>query len=63
MNSMFGDLDKKREQNYTDARNDLVKALNSFSKLDTLQKNQLISEFIGAEAAFAVYSVMRQHFG
>ena len=54
---------EQRHQNYIDAKNDLIKAMNSVSKLDLAQRNQLASEIISAEAAFSVYSMLRQFFG
>ena len=63
MNEMIENANSSREKKYNDAKKDLLEALDSFSKLDGDQKNQLITEFIGAEALRALYSVVRQLFG
>lgn len=63
MNEMTGNTNNSRDKRYNDAKKDLLEALDSFSKLDGDQKNQLITEFIGAEALRALYSVVRQLFG
>ena len=63
MNPMFEELSNNRQRQYNDAREDLLKAMHSFSLLDDAQKQQLILESINADALAAIYSVMRQHFG
>ena len=51
------------EKNYFDAKKDLIQALNSISKLEPWQREQLAKELMGAEAYAAMYSTMRQYFG
>lgn len=63
MNEKIENANISREKNYNNAKKDLLKTLESFSKLDGDQKNQLITEFIGAEAFCAFYSIMRRYFG
>ena len=62
MNSVSED-NKTKQKHFEDAKKDLVQAFCSFSQLDDAQKRQLIAELVGAETAFAIYSVMQQFFG
>lgn len=57
----YEELNRAKQKNYDDAKKDLLQALNSFSRLDDTQKNQLISEFIGVERVMVIYSIMRQY--
>lgn len=49
--------------NYQKAKNDLIEALQSFSKLSYEEKEQLCREFMGAEAFAAFCQVAQQLFG
>lgn len=63
MNNLMDEWNKERQKNYTDARNDFIKAMHSISKLDQDQKRQLFAEFANAEAVLAFYNALRQYFG
>ena len=63
MNPMLVGMNNDRQKHYDDAKKDLLQAFYSFSRLDDEQKRQLMSELVGAETVFTVYSIMRQFFG
>ena len=51
MNYMTYDYNIEKQKNYEDAKNDLIKAMVSISKLDQRQRQQLISEILNSELA------------
>lgn len=49
------------EKKYFDAKNDLIKALNSFRKLEPWQKEQLAKELLGADVMAAFLNIIQQY--
>ena len=49
------------EKKYFDAKNDIIKALNSISKLELWQREQLAKELLGVEAATSMYNLMQKY--
>lgn len=49
------------EKKYFDAKNDLIKAYHSISKLEPWQRDQLAKELLGVEAAVSMYNLMQKY--
>ena len=47
---------------YQKAKQDLLQAINSFNKLDDMQKRCLLNEFYGAEKVAVVLDFLQQYF-
>ncbi len=45
-NSIFYEIEKQKQENYKNAREDMCKAINSLKKLDLQQKQNLFNELI-----------------
>ena len=63
MNPILQDMRDERQRRYDDAKNDLIKAMISISKLDQEQRNQLVFEIISLEVAVELYTAMNQFYG
>ncbi len=54
------------EKKYSDARNDIIKALHSIGKLEPWQREMLAKELWGAETAVTMHNIynkmMRQYY-
>ncbi len=51
MNTIREDINEQKKKQYNKARADLIKAKDSFDKLDNIQKQQLVEELVGIQAA------------
>lgn len=51
MNTIMEDINKQKQKQYNKAREDLIKAKDSFDKLDNIQKQQLVEELVGLKTA------------
>lgn len=49
------------DKKYIDARNDLLKALKSFSDLMPYQQELLVKELFGIEATLTMYNIMQRY--
>ena len=63
MNPILQEMSDERQRRYDDAKNDLIKAMISISKLDQDQRNQLVYEIINLEATFGLYTALRHRYG
>lgn len=50
------------EKKYFDAKNDFIKALESYRKLEQWQKEQLSKELFNADLAATMYNALQQRF-
>jgi len=51
MNTIREDKNEQKQKQYNKAKEDLIKAKDSFDKLDNIQKQQLVEELVGIKAA------------
>lgn len=63
MNNYNLKIDMEPTNKYEKAKNDLVEALISFSKLTHMEQEQLVRELFGVEALSMLYEITRRYFG
>ena len=59
MNTITEDIKEQKQKQYNKAREDLIKAKDSFDKLDNYQKQQLVEELVGIKAAAEYLKIYR----
>ena len=59
MNTIREDINEQKKKQYNKAREDLIKAKDSFDKLDNIQKQQLVEELLGIKAAAEYLKIYR----
>ena len=63
MNPILQKMQDERQRRYDEAKKDLLQAINSASKLDEVQKQQLAIELLGIEVVKAFYRMLQQNYG
>lgn len=51
MNTIREDINEQKKKQYNKAREDLIKAKDSFDKLDNIQKQHLVEELVGIQVS------------
>lgn len=52
-------INEQKQRQYNKAKEDLIKAKDSFDKLDNTQKQQLVEEILGIKAAAEIYNIIQ----
>lgn len=52
-------INGQKQRQYNKAKEDLIKAKDSFDKLDNTQKQQLVEEILGIKAAAEIYNIIQ----
>ena len=59
MNTITENMNEQKRKQYNKAKEDLIKAKDSFDKLDNTQKQQLVEELLGIKAAAEIYTIIQ----
>lgn len=59
MNTITENMNEQKRKQYNKAKEDLIKAKDSFDKLDNTQKQQLVEELLGIKAAAEIYKIIQ----
>lgn len=59
MNTITEKMNEQRQKQYNKAKEDLIKAKESFDKLDNTQKQQIVEDLLGIKAAAEIYKIIQ----